>query len=69
MITHVAAAALGRISVPERPGLGIELDMSKVEEAHEFYRKMGLGSRDDAKAMQYLSPGWTFDPKRPSLVR
>jgi len=43
--------------------------MSKVEEAHEFYRKMGLGSRDDAKAMQYLSPGWTFDPKRPSLVR
>ena len=26
-------------------------------------------SRDDAQAMQYLVPNWTFDPKRPCLVR
>jgi glucarate dehydratase len=30
---------------------------------------MGLGGRDDAIAMQYLIPGWEFDPKRPCLVR
>jgi glucarate dehydratase len=29
---------------------------------------MGLGARDDAAAMQYLVPGWKFNPKRPSLV-
>ena len=29
---------------------------------------MGLGARDDAVAMQYLIPGWKFDPKRPALA-
>ena len=28
-------------------------------------RSEGLGARDDAIAMQYLMPGWTFDSKRP----
>jgi glucarate dehydratase len=28
-----------------------------------------LGARDDAVAMQFLIPGWKFDPKRPCLVR
>ncbi|SCC08964.1 glucarate dehydratase, partial [Bifidobacterium bohemicum] len=27
------------------------------------------GTRDDAKSMQYLIPGWTFDPHRPAMVR
>ena len=27
------------------------------------------GGRNDAAAMQHLIPGWTFDPKRPALVR
>ena len=40
-----------------------------VEKAHALYRQHGLGARDDALAMQYLIPGWTFDPKRPCLVR
>ena len=26
-------------------------------------------ARDDAVAMQYLVPGWQFDPKRPCLAR
>ena len=33
------------------------------------YKSMGLGGRDDAVAMQFLIPNWTFDPKRPALVR
>jgi glucarate dehydratase len=40
-----------------------------VEAAHERYKNMGLGSRDDAAAMQYFFPGWKFDNKRPSFVR
>ena len=59
----------GHIQVPKAPGLGIELDMAEVEKAHQLYLKHGLGARDDAVAMQYLIPGWTFDNKQPCLVR
>ena len=59
----------GHVQVPKKPGLGVELDMAEVEKAHQLYRQHGLGARDDAMAMQYLIPGWTFDPKRPCLVR
>jgi glucarate dehydratase len=37
--------------------------------AHELYRKVGTGARDDAIAMQYLIPGWTYSPRQPSLGR
>ena len=59
----------GFVSVPERPGLGIEIDMAQIELAHQRYKTMELGGRDDSVAMQFLIPHWKFDPKRPSLVR
>jgi glucarate dehydratase len=59
----------GAIAVPQRPGLGVELDMDAIERAHELYQAKGLGARDDAVAMQFLIPGWKFDAKRPSLCR
>ena len=59
----------GMVRVPEKPGLGIELDEAELEKAHQAYQNMGLGARDDAVAMQFLIPGWTFDNKRPCLVR
>ncbi|MEW6643936.1 MAG: glucarate dehydratase [Pseudomonadota bacterium] len=59
----------GQVAVPERPGLGIDIDMAQVEAAHELYKKHGLGARDDAIAMQFLIPGWKFDNKRPCMVR
>ena len=59
----------GRIEVPDRPGLGVEVDMAQIEKAHRLYKEKGLGARDDAKTMQYLVPGWKFDPKRPCLMR
>jgi glucarate dehydratase len=59
----------GHIQVPQRPGLGIDIDMAQVEAAHQLYLQHGLGARDDAVAMQYLMPGWKFDPKKPCLVR
>ena len=96
MVTHVGAAAPGRVTaidthwiwqdgqrltkeplriesglvqVPKKPGLGIELDMAEVDKAHQLYQQHCLGPRDDAAAMQYLIPGWKFDPKRPALDR
>jgi glucarate dehydratase len=59
----------GKVRVPQQPGLGIELDPDRVERAHALYQQHGLGARDDAAAMHYLVPNWTFDPKRPCLVR
>jgi glucarate dehydratase len=59
----------GYVQVPKKPGLGVELDMAEVEKAHQLYLQHGLGARDDAVAMQYLVPNWTFDPKRPCMVR
>jgi glucarate dehydratase len=59
----------GWIDVPDAPGLGVELDMAEVEKANRLYEQAGLGARNDAAGMQYLMPGWKFDPKRPCLVR
>ncbi|MFP9529716.1 glucarate dehydratase [Pectobacterium brasiliense] len=59
----------GMVEVPKKPGLGVELDMDQVMKAHELYKNMGLGARNDAMGMQYLIPEWTFDNKRPCLVR
>jgi len=52
----------GYLRVPERPGLGVEIDLAQLDQAHELYRTMGLGARDDAMAMQYLISNWKFDP-------
>ena len=59
----------GYVAVPERSGLGVELDEAALEAAHALYRSLPAGSRNDTAAMQYLIPGWSFDPKRPTLVR
>ena len=59
----------GRIAVPDVPGLGVELDRDALDAAHELYLEHGLGARDDTAAMRHLVPDWSFDPKRPCLVR
>jgi glucarate dehydratase len=59
----------GQIAVPDRPGLGVDLDMSAVENANAVYLREGTAERDDSAAMQYLIPEWSFDPKRACLVR
>ncbi|KTS77160.1 glucarate dehydratase [Pseudomonas oryzihabitans] len=59
----------GLVAVPQQGGLGVELDLDALARAHELYKAKGLGARDDALAMQFLSPNWTFDNKRPCLVR
>jgi len=59
----------GLVAVPKRGGLGVEIDMAEVEKANTIYKSLDLGARDDAAAMQFLIPGWKFDPKRPCLLR
>ncbi|MGW8400334.1 enolase C-terminal domain-like protein [Streptomyces lydicus] len=59
----------GEIALPSAPGLGVRLDMDRLLAAHALYREKALGARDDAAGMRYLVPGWTFDSKRPCLVR
>jgi len=59
----------GKIAIPDGPGLGIEINRAAIDVAHGLYKQYGLGARDDTIAMQFLIPGWTFDDKRPCLVR
>ena len=61
--------ATAQVEVPERPGLGVELDEAALDAAHQRLPRAAGRGRNDAMAMQYLIPGWTFDPKRPALVR
>ncbi|MRW87721.1 glucarate dehydratase [Pseudoduganella sp. FT26W] len=57
----------GAVQVPQKPGLGIEPDMERIQAAHALYKKVATTARDDAMAMRYLVPGWTYSPNRPSL--
>lgn len=59
----------GCVEVPKKPGLGIEVDMEQILKANALYKEYCLGARDDSVGMQYLIPGWTFNPKKPCLVR
>jgi glucarate dehydratase len=69
ILNETLAIQGGLVDVPQQGGLGVTLNMPAVEAAHQLYLKHGLGSRDDATAMQYLIPNWKFDNKRPCLVR
>ncbi len=59
----------GYLSVTDKPGLGVTLDMERLDEANRLYKSLPYHDRDDAMAMQYLIPGWTYDHKKPCLVR
>jgi glucarate dehydratase len=59
----------GHVAISAKPGLGLELDEEALARGHELYQRHGLGARDDALGMRYLIPGWTFDNKRPCLLR
>ncbi|MGI2033405.1 glucarate dehydratase [Rhizobium panacihumi] len=59
----------GMVEVPQKGGLGVEIDMDQIGKAHELYKQHGLGARDDAISMQFLINDWKFDNKKPALVR
>ncbi|MDM8301977.1 enolase C-terminal domain-like protein [Collinsella tanakaei] len=60
----------GCLTVPrDSIGLGIDLDRAKLDAAHKLYVDNGCGTRDDARGMNAMIPGWTYDPHRPAMVR
>jgi len=61
----------GKVTIPNKPGLGIEPDMDQILAANALYKEKveGSGARDDSIGMQFLIPGWKFDNKKPALVR
>ncbi|MFF7640067.1 enolase C-terminal domain-like protein [Streptomyces canus] len=59
----------GEVAVPDTPGLGVRLDRDRLQAAEELHEKVASAGRDDAAGMQYLIKDWTFDAKRPCLVR
>ena len=69
LLTDTPQIIGGKLQVPKGPGLGVHLDMKRVEEANRLYNRMTSHDRNDAVAMQYLIPGWTYDHKKPCLVR
>ena len=59
----------GYLQVPDKPGLGVTINMDRVLEANRLYEQLPAHDRDDAMAMQHLIPGWKFNAKKPCLVR
>jgi len=53
----------GAVAVPTGPGLGVEIDETRVEELHERYRAAGRTERDDEAYMRRWDP--TFRDVRP----
>lgn len=46
------------IDVPQRPALGVECDMARIDNAYRLYKCIASGGRDDSIAMQFLIPSW-----------
>lgn len=69
-LTHEAPQIRnGHLELPPGPGLGITLNMQRVEEAHALYQSLPDKNRNDALGMQFLIDNWTFNAKRPALLR
>jgi glucarate dehydratase len=53
----------GALRVPDRPGLGVELDRDALGRLHEQYLACGLRNRDDTGYMRRIVPG--YERKQP----
>ena len=54
----------GCVVIPDKPGLGIELDRDALAALHANYTRCGLTERNDEIEMQKVHPGWTFEAER-----
>lgn len=49
----------GCVTIPDKPGLGVELDYDQLERGKERYRKVPYRKRDDAAEMRkHVDPNW-----------
>lgn len=58
-----------KIVMLDTSGLDMESDWEQVCKAHETYKALPGGARNDASPVQYLIPGWTFNRKHPVFDR
>jgi glucarate dehydratase len=54
----------GAVAVPDKPGLGIEIDPDALAGAHEDYVRCGLTKRDDVTYMRQWTPGFAPNTAR-----
>jgi glucarate dehydratase len=54
----------GSVTLPDGPGLGVELDRQALERAHRRYVESGIVRRDDELEMQKRDPSWRFQKTR-----
>ncbi len=49
----------GAVRIPDRPGLGVDLDFDQIARGVERYRKLPYRKRDDeAEMRRHVDPGW-----------
>ena len=49
----------GCVTIPDKPGLGVTLDMDQLERAKERYKKLPYKKRDDeAEMRKHVDPNW-----------
>jgi glucarate dehydratase len=54
----------GAIPIPDKPGLGVELDRAALEKLHQQYLTCGLLKRNDEVEMKKIDPTWEFKALR-----
>jgi glucarate dehydratase len=54
----------GCVTLPQGPGLGVELDRAALARAHANFVRCGLQERNDEIEMQKKAPGWKFAQTR-----
>jgi len=48
----------GCVQIQDKPGLGIELDRTRLTKQHELYNSIDIRSRDDGAQMKKYDPEW-----------
>ncbi len=54
----------GCVEVPDRPGLGVEIDDQALAALHQNFLDCGLSERNDEVEMQRVVAGWQFQATR-----
>ena len=49
----------GAVSIPDAPGLGVDLDRDRLRRLHEQFLACGIRCRDDVGQMRKYDPAWT----------
>jgi glucarate dehydratase len=58
IVPGALAFSAGALALPQRPGLGVELDRDALARLHEQYLRCGLRDRDDTGYMRSIDPGY-----------